>query len=126
MKNKVLLVLCLLAGLVFINAGLDKFLHYMPVPKNLPEKMLKAGQAYQAIGWLIPLVGATEVLGGLLLMLPGTRPLGAIVLVPVLTGILLTNITVSPAGLPFVLALIGIIFWVIVDNRERFLSLVNH
>src|SRR3546814_8761053 len=40
MKRKVLFVLCLLLGLLFINAGLDKFFHYMPIPEDLPEPMV--------------------------------------------------------------------------------------
>ncbi|SDP33096.1 DoxX-like family protein [Mucilaginibacter sp. OK268] len=125
MKSKILFVLCLLAGLMFINAGLDKFLHYMPVPKDLPEKMVKAGKAFMEIGWLLPLVGAAEILGGLLLIFPRTRPLGAIVIVPVLIGILLTNISMAPSGLPIVFALIAIILWVIIDNREKYLPLIR-
>src|SRR3954470_10681219 len=99
MKSKILFVLCLLTGLMFINAGLDKFLHYMPMPKEMPEKMVKVGKAFMEIGWLMPLVGAAEILGGLLLIIPITRALGAIVLVPVLTGILLANISMAPSGL---------------------------
>ena len=125
MKNKILFVLCLLTGLMFINAGLDKFLHYMPMPKEMPEKMVKAGKAFMEIGWLMPLVGAVEILGGLLLIFPRTRPLGAIVIVPVLTGILLANISMAPSGLPIVFVLIAIIVWVIIDNREKYLPMIR-
>src|SRR5882762_9714017 len=100
MKSKILFVLCLLTGLMFINAGLDKLFHYMPVPKDLPEKMIKVMAAFIEIGWLMPLVGVAEVLGGLLLIFPRTRPLGALILVPLLTGILLANISMAPSGLP--------------------------
>ena len=86
MKSKILFVLCLLAGLMFMNAGLDKFLHYMPVPKDMPEKMIKHGKAFMEIGWLLPLVGSAEFIGGLLLIIPRTRALGAVIIVPVLTG----------------------------------------
>ncbi len=125
MKSKILFVLCLLAGLMFINAGLDKFFHYMPMPKEMPAKMLKAGMAFKEIGWLMPLVGAAEILGGLLLIIPRTRALGAIVIVPVLTGILLANISMAPSGLPLVFALIAIIVWVIIDNWEKYLPMVK-
>lgn len=110
---------------MFINAGLDKFFHYMPMPKDMPEKMVKTGMAFMEIGWLMPLVGAMEILGGLLLILPRTRALGAIVIVPVLTGILLANISMAPSGLPIVFALIAIILWVIIDNREKYLPMVR-
>jgi uncharacterized membrane protein YphA (DoxX/SURF4 family) len=125
MKNTILFILCLLTGLMFINAGLDKFFHYMPMPKEMPEKMVKAGKAFMEIGWLMPLVGAAEILGGLLLIIPRTRALGAVVIVPVLTGILLANISMGPSGLPIVFALIAIILWVIIDNREKYLPMIR-
>ncbi|WP_217604345.1 DoxX family membrane protein [Chitinophaga sp. GbtcB8] len=125
MKSKILFVLSLLAGLMFINAGLDKFFHYMPIPKDMPEKMVKAGMAFAEIGWLMPLVGTIEILGGLLLIFNRTRALGAIVILPVLTGILLANISMAPAGLPIVFALIAIIFWIIIDNREKYLPMLR-
>ena len=125
MKAKILFVLCLLAGLMFVNAGLDKFFHYMPMPKDMPEKMVKAGMAFMEIGWLMPLVGAIEILGGLLLIFPRTRALGAIVSLPVLAGILLANIFLAPSGLPIALALVAIILWVIIDNWEKYLPMVR-
>lgn len=125
MKAKILFVLCLLVGLMFINAGLDKFFHYMPMPKDMPEKMVKAGAAFMEIGWLMPLVGAAELLGGLLLIFKRTRALGAIVILPVLVGILLTNITMAPSGLPIVLTIMVIIGWVIIENREKYLPMIR-
>jgi len=125
MKSKIQFVLCLLTGLMFINAGLNKFLNYMPMPKDMPEKMMKVMQAFMEIGWLMPLVGAAEIVGGLLLIIPKTRALGAIVLVPILTGILLSNISMAPSGLPIVLVLIAIIAWVIIDNWEKYLPMIR-
>src|ERR1700722_19482239 len=117
MKNKILFVLCVLAGLMFINAGLNKFFQYMPMPKDMPDKIVKVMMAFGEIGWVMPLVGTFEVIGGVLLIIPRTRALGAIVLVPILTGILLANINMSPSGLPIVFALIAILAWVIIENR---------
>ncbi|KIO78822.1 DoxX family protein [Pedobacter lusitanus] len=125
MKSKILFVLCLLTGLMFINAGLDKFLHYMPMPKEMPEKMVKAFKAFMEIGWLMPLVGTIEILGGLLLIFGKTRALGAIVIVPILTGILLANISMAPSGLPIVFILIAVILWVIIENWEKYLHLIR-
>lgn len=125
MKNKILFVLCLLAGLMFVNAGLDKFFHYMPMPKDMPEKMVKAGMAFMEIGWLLPLVGAIEVIGGSLLIFKKTRALGAIVILPVMAGILLANITTAPSGLPIALTLLAIILWVIIENKEKYLPMIR-
>ena len=125
MKSKILFVLCLLTGLMFINAGLNKFFNYMPAPKEMPEKMVKVMTAFMEIGWLMPLVGTMEVLGGLLLIIPKTRALGAMIIVPILTGILLANISMAPSGLPIVFALIVVILWVIIDNREKYLPMIK-
>jgi uncharacterized membrane protein YphA (DoxX/SURF4 family) len=125
MKNKILFVLCLLAGLMFINAGLNKFFQYMPMPKDMPDKMVKVMMAFAEIGWVMPLVGTFEVIGGVLLIIPRTRALGAIVLVPILTGILLANINMAPSGLPIVFALIAILAWVIIENRAKYLAMVK-
>lgn len=125
MKNKILFVLCLLAGLMFINAGLNKFFQYMPMPKEMPDKMVKAMTAFAELGWLMPLVGTFEVIGGLLLIIPRTRALGAIVLVPILTGILLTNISISPSNLPMVFALIAILLWAIIENRAKYVAMIQ-
>ncbi len=125
MKNKILFVLSLLAGLMFVNAGLNKFFNYMPAPKEMPEKMAKTMAAFLEIGWLLPLVGVIEVLGGVLLIIPRTRALGAIVILPVLTGILLANISMAPSGLPIVFALIAIVAWVIIDNWQKYLPMIQ-
>ena len=100
-KNKVLFVVALLFGLFLINAGLNKFFNYMPMPKDLPEKMVKAFSAFMEIGWLMPLVGLAEIVGGVLVIFPRTRALGALIIFPVMVGIILTNIVQDKSGLPF-------------------------
>ena len=124
-KTKVLFVLALLFSLLFINAGLDKFFHYMPMPKDMPEKTVKAFAAFMEIGWIMPLVGAAELIGGLLIILPRTRALGALIILPVMVGIVLTNIVQDTSGLPIALILSGILTWILFENREKYLPLVK-
>ncbi|OWK74820.1 DoxX family protein [Flavobacteriaceae bacterium JJC] len=115
------LILFTLFALMFINAGLDKFLHYMPIPQDLPEELQKVGAAFMQIPWLMPLVGAAELTGGLLVLYPKTRTLGAIVLLPVLAGILLQNFVVAPSvtgiGIAAVMFLIDL--WILFDNKHK-------
>ncbi len=124
-KTKILFVLALLFGLIFINAGLNKFLNYMPMPEKLPDKMLKAMAAFMEIGWLFPLVGLAEILGGLLIIIPKTRALGALIILPVMVGITLTNIVQDSSGLPMVIALWAILIWIMVENRRKYLPLID-
>ncbi len=125
MRSKILFVLCLLAGLTFINSGVDKFLHYMPVPKQMPEKVIKAGMAFMTIGWVLPLVGSAEIIGGTLLIFRKTRALGAVILLPVQAGILLANINMMPQALPIVIILIAITSWVIIENWRKYLPMIS-
>ena len=54
MKKIILFVLALLLGLLFVNAGMDKFFHYMPMPEQMPEEIVKDFQAMMEIAWLMP------------------------------------------------------------------------
>lgn len=125
MKKKIMFVVSLLFGLVFINAGLNKFFNYMPIPEDLPENMVKLMSVFMEISWLIPLVAFAEILGGLLFAIPKTRILGAMVIFPVIIGILLTNINSAPSGLPIVLILLAINLWIIYENREKLSLLIR-
>jgi uncharacterized membrane protein YphA (DoxX/SURF4 family) len=110
---------------MFINAGLNKFFNYMPPPKDMPENLMKAFGAFMTIGWLMPLVGIAEILGGILFIIPKTRALGAIVIFPVMIGIMLTNIITAPSGLPIALILFAIDIWIIIENRHRYLVMIK-
>jgi len=125
MKHKILGVLSVLFGLIFINAGLNKFLNYIPVPEDLPEKMLKLMNAITEFGWLLPLIATLEIIGGVLFIIPKTRALGAIVILPVMVGILFTNTLTDPSGVYLALVLLLINLWVIFKNREKYLPMIG-
>jgi len=125
MKKIILFIICLLFGLMFINAGLNKFFNYMPMPEDIPESTMKLFNAFMEIKWLMPLVGAIEVIGGVLFILPRTRALGAIVILPVMVGILLNSIVNDPSSLIMTSVLMLINIWVIVENREKYALLVS-
>jgi len=125
MKNKIVNILAALFGLILMNGGLDKFLHYMPVPENLPEELVKDSMAIMEIQWLMPLIGAAELLGGLLIIIPKTRALGLLVIFPVMVGVLLTHIFVAPSGLPIALIIWAILLWIIYENRAKYVPLIK-
>jgi putative oxidoreductase len=125
MKQKIMFVLSLLTGLMLINAGLNKFLNYIPVPEDLPENMKRINDAFMEIGWLLPLIGAAEILGGILFIIPKTRALGALVIFPVMVGILLTHLIIMPSGLAMAAVLMAINLWVIYENREKYLPMIR-
>lgn len=125
MKKKILFAVSLIFGLVFINAGLNKFFNYMPVPEDLPESVMTMFSAIMQIGWLMPLIATAEIVGGLLFIIPKYRALGAIIIFPVMTGIILAHITVAPSGLPMALSLLVVLVWVIIENRDKYLPMIS-
>ncbi|MDQ0592439.1 putative oxidoreductase [Chryseobacterium ginsenosidimutans] len=119
-------ILSLLFGLMFINAGLNKFFNYMPMEKPTPEQM-KVFAAFGELYWLMPLIGIVEIVGGLLFIFPKTRALGAIVILPVMVGIVLHVFSIDKSTMGMSIA--GILFlinlWIIVDNKEKYKALVK-
>lgn len=124
MKQKILFIACLLFGLMFINAGLNKFFNYMPMPNNMPKTTMDMFGAIMQIRWLMPLIGTAEIIGGILIIIPRYRALGAIIIFPVMVGILLASASLS-SGLPMALILFVILVWVIIENREKYLPMIK-
>lgn len=120
------LIISLLFGLMFINAGLNKFLNYMPMEKPTPEQM-ELFAAFEKIFWLMPLVGVVEIVGGLLFIFPKTRALGAIVILPVMVGIVIHVFTMdkSPMGMSIAGVLFLINLWMLIDNKEKYKALLK-
>ena len=123
MKNKVLFVFSLLFGLMFINSGLNKIFQYMPMPKDMPENMMKVVEAFGSIVWLMPLIAVVEIIGGVLVIIPKYRALGAIMIFPIMIGILMTHIFNAPSGLPIALILLAVLAWIMIENRAKYASL---
>lgn len=117
-------IVFILFALMFINAGLDKFLHYMPVPEMSPE-IQKVMGAIGSLKWIMPLTGFIELLSGILVFFPKTRTLGAIMILPVMVGILAHNATFMPEGLIVAGVLFAINIWILVDNSEKIKALVS-
>lgn len=117
-------VLCILFALMFINAGLNKLFNYMPMPKMTAEQM-KLMEAFVRISWLMPFVGIVEIIGGLLFILPKYRALGAIVIFPVMVGIIIHNAIYEPAGLAIALPFFLINLWTIGDNWGKYKPMIN-
>ena len=125
MKNKIFNIVSVLFGLLLINGGLNKFFNYMPVPENLPEPLIKDSMALMEISWLMPLIASAELTGGLLILFPRTRALGLLIVFPVMTGVLLTHLTVAPDGLIMALIIWVVIGWIMWENRSKFLQLIR-
>ncbi|MBL7883015.1 MAG: DoxX family membrane protein [Bacteroidia bacterium] len=125
MKKKILFVIYLLTGLMFINGGLNKLFNYIPVPDDLPENLVKMNEALMAINWLLPLIAIAEIIGGIAFIIPRFRALGALILFPIMVGIILTHIFYVPSGIPMAIILFAIQVWAMIENKEKFLPFIQ-
>ena len=105
----------ILLGLIFFVFGLNGFLHFIPQPKDAisPEAMGFFGELMKT-GYMIPLIFATQTLGGALLLLNRFVPLALALLAPVIGNIICFHLFLAPSGLPlasFVLLLELYLAW---------------
>ncbi len=112
------IILYLLFALLFINAGLDKFFHYMPMPEMTTE-MQKVMDAFTTLKWVMLLTGMVELVAGILILFPKTRVLGAVMIFPVMIGIICHNATFMPQGLVIAGVLFVINISMIADNWSK-------
>jgi uncharacterized membrane protein YphA (DoxX/SURF4 family) len=126
MKLKVYHIVSILFALLFINAGLNKFFNYLPVPPDMPEALVNDNKAFMEIVWLMPLVAVVEVVGGILIIMPKYRAIGALVVLPIMIGIVLLHATVAVSGLPLAIGLLLVLSWMIWENRQKYFNLIKH
>ena len=111
---------------MFINAGLSKFFNYIPMPEDIPRNLTRLMNSILKIDWLWQLFGTLEILGGILFMINKFRALGAIIIFPIMVGILITHVFfVDYNTFPIAIALMFINLWVIWENREKYLPMIR-
>ena len=86
---KIAVVICrTLLGLGFVIFGLNILFPFLPQPP-FPEGSLPA--QFMAVAWpthWMSVVGVSQLVGGILVLIGGTAPLGLLILAPVLINIL--------------------------------------
>jgi len=98
MNSKITMVLRIILGLILIIFGANKFAGFMPAPE-LPEAAGNFMGALAKTGYMFPLIGAVEVIVGLLLVLKKWVPFALILLAPVAVNMVLFHLKLAPGGI---------------------------
>lgn len=114
----------LFLGLVFTVFGLNFFLHFLPMPPPPPRAAAFAGALF-ASGYLFPLLKASEVAAGLLLLGGLFVPLTLTVLAPILVNIIGFHLFLEPSGLPLPLALLAAELYLAWTYRAAFAPMLR-
>jgi uncharacterized membrane protein YphA (DoxX/SURF4 family) len=89
----------ILMGLVFFVFGLNGFHPFIPQPANLPDRMMAFFGAMGNTGYMLPLVFATQMAVGVLLLVNRFVPLALVLIAPVIVHIIAFHIFLQPAGI---------------------------
>ncbi|MGZ3745329.1 MAG: DoxX family membrane protein [Pseudobdellovibrionaceae bacterium] len=105
MKSKLPLIARILLGLIFFVFGLAGLLNLIPVPPDLPERLVTFNTGLAASGYFMTLLKAMETLCGLLLLTGSFVPLALVVLAPIVINIILVHAFMAPSGLPLAIVI---------------------
>ena len=89
----------------------------------MDAEMQKIFDAMTTLKWILPLTGFVELLAGILVLFPKTRTLGAIMIFPIMIGIICHNATFIPSGLAIAGPVFLINLWMLFDNKEKIKAL---
>lgn len=89
-----------LLGLIFVFAGLNGFLNFLPqpTPGSLPKGAMDFFVALMQSGYMLQLVAGTQLLAGALLLVNRYVPLALALLAPVIVNIVAFHVFLFPAG----------------------------
>jgi len=123
MKNTTIIARILL-GLLFVVFGANIFFHFIPMP---PPEATLAGDFSKALfkSHYLHLVGALQIIGGLLLLIGYFVPLGLTLLGPVIVNILLFHLLLEPKGLPMAIGVAALALFLLGCYRANFAGLVK-
>ena len=114
-----------LVGLIFVTFGLNMFLNFihMPPPPEGPARELMTALF---LSHYLSVVGALQVVGGILLFTGRWTPLGLALVGPVIVNILCFHVLMAPTGLPLAIVVSLLALFLLWRYREHFAGLVKN
>lgn len=107
-----------LLGALFVVSGANKLVPFMGMPPMPPAASSLLG-ALAATGYFFPLLGVTEVLGGLLLIAGRFVPLALVLLAPIVVNIAFFHVVLAP-DLASVVTIVGAQLYLAWVYRDAF------
>jgi len=123
MKTAAIIIRVVL-GLIFVTFGLNMFLNFIPMPPP-PEGPAREFMTALFLSHYLYVVGALQVVGGVLLLIGRKVPLGLTLLGPVIVNILCFHVLMAPAGLPMAIVVSLLALFLLWRYREHFAGLVK-
>ena len=119
------IIIRLVLGLIFVTFGLNMFLNFIHMPPP-PEGPAREFMTALFMSHYVYVVGALQVVGGLILLSGRWIPLGLTLLGPVIVNILCFHVLMAPAGLPMAIVVSLLALFLLWRYREHFAGLVKN
>ena len=101
---------------MMLNAGLNKFLYYMPMPE-MTQQATALMAAFDSSNYMLPMIAVVEIIAALMLFTKKYTALGAMLLMIVSLNILLFHIFLDTSGL--IMSSVIVLFNLIVVISEK-------
>jgi putative oxidoreductase len=114
----------ILLGLMFVVFGSNAFLHFLPMPP-IPQTL--AGdytRVFFASGYVY-VIGALQIIGGLLLLIGRFVPLGLTILGAIIVNILIFHALMAPESFPPALVVTALEVFLVWRYRDAFIPLLR-
>lgn len=109
----------ILMGLIFLVFGLNGFLHFIP-SKRLPDGAMAFFGALKNTGYMFPLIFATQIFAGVLLILGLFPAFALVVIAPVIVNIILFHANLSPVGYQPAIAVVVLEIFLVWAYRKSY------
>ena len=113
-----------LLGLIFVVFGSNMFLNFIPMPPP-PAGPARDFMTALFVSHYLYVVGALQVVGGLLLFTGRWTPLGLALVGPVILNIVLFHALMAPAGLPMATVVSALALFLLWRHGRNFVGLLK-
>jgi putative oxidoreductase len=112
-----------LLGLIFVVFGSNMFLNFIHMPPP-PEGPARDFMTALFVSHYLYVIGALQVMGGLLLLTGRWTPLGLTLVGPVIVNIVCFHALMAPAGLPMAIVVSALALFLLWNYRKNFAGIL--
>jgi len=113
-------------GLPLVVFGLNMFLNFIPQPKmELPEGAVAFSTALMNSGYMMPMIGVTFLVVGLMLVTNRFVPLALALFAPFIVNSILFHVYLEHSGLPMALVFLALELYLAWSYRSAFRSMLS-
>ncbi|MDH5464785.1 MAG: hypothetical protein OEW60_04090 [Thiovulaceae bacterium] len=124
MQKKIFIGIQVLAGLMLVVFGSNKFFGFISMAPPAPEMGAFVGALFST-GYMKELVAVIEILAGVAFLANKYAALLAVVLMPVMLNALLAHLFLDPAGMGGALVLTLLTVGVMYTHREQYTRILQ-